>query len=170
MAHARRSFAAAVAAYAVVLGLMAARLPDRVPVHFGGDGAADAFASRGEAVAFLAVLGVAMAAVMGGLALWAPRIDLALVNLPRPDKAWWAATPEREAELRRRVAVDAWGLGAATFALLVAVELATWRAAGQAEPSLGPAFFVAVAAFVAGILAWSVWALRSRYRTPRDGS
>lgn len=143
-------------------------LPDRVPMHLGGSGQVDRWGSRTEAV-------VAMAAIFGGLALlfWVltlaiPRLPGSLLNLPARDKEWWLATPERHAELNRRIVGDLHILGAATLLLVVVVEVITMVQAHRPHPALGPGFWVIIAVYLVGVPGYCGYLVSVRYRVPRD--
>ncbi|GAA1539773.1 DUF1648 domain-containing protein [Nocardioides humi] len=163
---ARRWFAAAVAAYTAAWVLAAVLLPERVPVHFGLSGEVDRWAGRTGALVAFALIGAGVAALLWGAAALGDRVPLSQLNTPRKD--WWAATPERVAELRRRGRRDLEVIGAATMALLTAVLLGTVRAARAETPRLGAVFLALVAVYVVFVLVWVVRAHRDRRAAGED--
>jgi uncharacterized membrane protein len=147
----------------LVSGVVLVRGPQRVPVHFGADGASDRW---GDASTLLA-LDVAM--VVGGTVLfgavaWLVRVlPDDLVNLPH--KEYWLA-PERRRDAERKVAVWADTMGTAVNLLMLALTLVAARAATQPQPTgPTPVFAVLVVAFVA-VTAWSVVRMYRSFRLP----
>ncbi|MDT0200767.1 DUF1648 domain-containing protein [Nocardioides sp. AE5] len=165
---ARLVFWLSVLAYAGLWGVAAATLPERVPLHFGAIGEVDRWGSRTEALVTMGILGAAMALLFAALAHWTPRVPETLLNINARDKRWWLATPEREAELRRRLEVDLHVIAAATMVLLIAVEAVMIHTAHDAEPSLPWWFFLTFGAYLAFTIAWCAFLVLRRYRTPRD--
>lgn len=157
---ARRLFVGSIIVYAGVVVAAAFLLPDRVPLHFDGSGVPDSVGSRLEALVVFVVLGAGLAALFGGIGAWAPRIPLTYLSMSAASKDWWSATAEREDRMRRRVARDAWELGAATMLLLAAVCAATVRAARSTDPSLDAWFWGLVGVYVVVVAAWSVRSVR----------
>jgi len=160
----RAGLRAAVGTYAASVGLAAALLPARVPLHFGASGAVDRYGSRTEALVHFGLLGVGLLAVWAGCHQLVRRVGLQLVNVPHAD--YWKA-PEREPELRTRLQVDLDRLFAATF-LLCAVIAAATLVAARGDGRLPWWFGVGFAAY----LLWTareVWHLTTRrYRPPAD--
>lgn len=164
----RRAFLLTTAAYAASIAVAAVLLPERVPLHFAGSGEPDRWGSRAEAVLTFSLIGAGLALLLGGAAALMERLPLrsGLVNLPRKD--WWLATPEREAEARRRLRADLYGIAAVTMVFLVGVLGVTVAAARSDDPSLGWPFMVAVGLFVAATVVWAIWTSVVRYR-PVEG-
>ena len=156
------SFAAGAVAFAasIVGGAMA--MPDRVPLHYDLHGDPDRWASRGDALLTIGIIGVAVAGLFGLIGLLASRIPVGMFNVP--DRDWWAEAPEREAELRRRLRTDMFGLGGGVLLFFAVVIVLTTRASRTDPPQLDAWFSVALALFVGGVLAWVVYAVRVRYR------
>lgn len=166
MSLARAAFVAASVLYAGLLVAAYLLYPDRVPVHWDGGLAPDDFASRTSAVLFLAVVGGAMAVLFTGLVHGVGRIPVSLVNVPHKD--WWSATPERLAELRRRIADDTAVLGALTMVFLDVLLVATVVAARSDDQRLGAGPVVALVVYVVAMLAYCVYLPLRRYR-PDEG-
>ncbi|WP_181407589.1 DUF1648 domain-containing protein [Nocardioides sambongensis] len=156
----RAVFIGSCLAYAAAWVLACVRLPDRVPLHFGGGGDVDRWGGRTEALVTFAVLGLAMIALFAGLA--AVRVPTSMLNVPH--KEWWTATTEREERMRTMMREDGLRLGAATLLLLTAVLLLTVRAAGLAEPRLDGWFAVALGLYLAYLAGFTLHAFRVRYR------
>jgi len=163
---AARSFAAACAGYAAVLLVLAATLPERVPLHFGADLQVDRTGTRAELLVAAALAGVLIAVVFGGLARWAHRLPLHALNVPHP--GYWKA-PEHEVELRRRIRTDLLTVGAATLVFL-AVLFALVASAAAAGTGLSGWALVLLVAFLAGLVLWAAWLGTRRYRPPASSS
>lgn len=164
----RRAFLLTTVVYAASVAVASAVLPARVPLHFAGSGEPDRWGSRTEAVLTFGLIGAGLVLVLGGSAVLADRLPLrsGLVNLPH--KEWWLATPAREAEARRRLRADLYGLAAAVMAFLVGVLWVTVAAARSDDPRLGWPFMVAVGVLVVGVVLWTIWVSVVRYR-PVEG-
>lgn len=143
-------------------------LPDRVPLHFSGSGSPDRWGSRGEALLTVALVGGGLVLLFWLLARWVPRAPAELVNIAPADKRWWFSTDERSAELRRRIADDLYLIGAATLVLVVVIEAVTLAISHHEDPALPWWLLPIVGCYLAGLIAWSIWAVGRRYRTPRD--
>jgi hypothetical protein len=164
---ARRWFAAAVVGYAIVFCYAWVRLPATgVPLHFGLDGGADRFGTRSEALVYLAVLGVAMTALLGGLAEATGRGRLATGYLNVPYKQYWTR-PEHEPRMRALMAEDLFHIGAATLALLAVVGLGIVEAA-RGGASFLPWGGLATVAYCLFMVGWVVRAYTVRYRPPEE--
>jgi sterol desaturase/sphingolipid hydroxylase (fatty acid hydroxylase superfamily) len=140
------------------------RLPERVPIHFGGSGEADTWSSRTAALWVFAGLGLGTAALFAGLVWFLGRIPAEHMDVPHPE--YWKR-PEHLGRLRRLVAEDVWWLGASTLLLLAVLLVLVVRAAGMDEPRLGPWGPVAIGIYLLGVLARTAWVLTRRYAVPR---
>jgi hypothetical protein len=160
---ARRAFLALCAAYAAAVVAGYALAPDRVPLHFGLDGAADRTGTPEEWVLTAGLVGLGVALALGGLAAWVDRIPFDLVNVPHKD--YWAR-PENTAEVRAMLRADAYRLGAATMALLCVVVVTTVLAARSESPSLGLPFMVLLGVWLVSVLGWAFVGLPRRYAVP----
>jgi len=108
-------------------------LPDRIPVHFGIDGAADAW-TRSTAVAWFALPVVALALnvlVLGAAALSTrnPR----WINLPGKPRLL-ALPPERQQPVLLRLRAGLEALAPLITVIFSAIQLATFRAALGHDP------------------------------------
>ena len=159
---AERAFWSCCLVYAVVLGVLAATLPERVPLHFGADLEVDRSGSRAELLVAAALAGGLIALVVGGAARWTQRLPLDWVNVPHPE--YWK-TPQHEVELRRRVRTDLFALGAATLLVLCAMGTLV-GAAASAGTGLSGWAVVLLVGFLVGVVAWAVWLATHRYRPP----
>ncbi|WP_232676486.1 DUF1648 domain-containing protein [Nocardioides sp. R-C-SC26] len=158
----RRAFAVSCAAYVAAWVLAAVRFPAVVPMHFDVAGEVDRTASRGLALFFFAVLGVAMGGLMAWLGRTMRSTSTAWMNVPHKD--WWTATPDREQRMRTMMGHDLWLVGTATMTLLTTLLAWTALVSRRADPSVGPVLWIALGAYLALILGYSVHASRSRYR------
>lgn len=142
-------------------------LPDRVPLHFDGAGDPDRWGSRAEAVLTLGAVKAGMVVLFWGLASWVPRVPETLLNLPKRDKDWWLATPERRRRLDERIVWDLHVMGALTILFGVVVELFTIQSARN-ETGLGAWFWVALAGYLMAVLGYAGFMVAVRYRRPSE--
>jgi hypothetical protein len=156
------AFAASAIVLAVVLLVLAAVLPERVPLHFGPSLEPDAVGDRGTFLALAAGAGALVGGLLGGLAHWMDRVPLRAVNVPHA--AYWK-TPEREPELRRRLRVDLLVIGTLTLLLLAVVYGLTGEAA-VSDSRLSPWAYVVLAVYLAAVLGFCAWLGTRRYRPP----
>ena len=92
---ATRLLVGVVAAHGVFAAIVYDRLPDRIPVHFGADGAPDAFASPGlSSWFFMVFVSAVLALAIGLVSLSIFRIPPKWLNLPK--KAAFLALPEAD--------------------------------------------------------------------------
>ncbi len=161
-----RVFLVACLLHAAVVAVLAAVLPDQVPLHFGADLQADRAGSRTELLLAAAGTGVLLAALFGGLARWSHRMPLQSVNVPHAGH--WK-TPEHEGELRRRVRTDLLTIGATTLVFLAAMFSLVGRAA-VVGTGLSVWAVVLLGGFLTAVLGWCVWLTTHRYRPPATGS
>ncbi|WP_432562072.1 DUF1648 domain-containing protein [Kineococcus sp. SYSU DK003] len=150
-----------VLAFAAVV-LAAFLLPDRVPTHFGGSGAADDWSSRAGALTFLSLLTAGMTALFAGLAWWMPRVGWEWVNLPAKQR--WAELGLQD-EVRRRLRTDVLWTGSAMSLFEIAVTSAVVDAARSGTDRL-PGW--ALVAFVVWLVVFVGYAASTplRYRPP----
>jgi len=84
---ARTALVTAAVLYALSAISSALVLPDRVPLHFGADGAADRYGSRAEAGIGFAALGLGMLVLWLVVLQCLRRSSLDLFNVPHPAPA-----------------------------------------------------------------------------------
>jgi hypothetical protein len=156
------AFAASAIVLAVVLLVLAAVLPDRVPLHFGPSLEPDAVGDRGTFLALAAGAGALVGGLLGGLAAWMSRVPLGTVDVPHA--AYWK-TPEREPELRRRLRSDLLVIGTLTLLLLAVVFGLTGEAAVD-DSHLSPWAYVVLGGYLAAVLGYCAWLATRRYRPP----
>ncbi|NPC98471.1 DUF1648 domain-containing protein [Nocardioides sp. zg-DK7169] len=164
----RLAFTLTTAAYVVLLGAAATRLPERVPVHLGFMEHPERWGSRTETVALLGGAGLVLALAVVGAARVLPRQPLSSPWVDVPHHAWWAATPEREAVAQQRMAGGLYGLGAGAMLVMSAVLVSVVVTARAGEPTLGTPFLAAIGGGVGGLIIWSLWMSLFRYR-PEEG-
>jgi uncharacterized membrane protein len=163
---AHRWFLAAAGTFAAAWGWSLARLPDRVPVHFGGGGEPDRWAGRAEALWTFGLLSLAMALLFAGLVALIARAPAELVNVPNP--GYWKRT-EHLPQLRRLVADDLWLIGAWTLLLLAAVQVLVVRAARLPDPRLDGWAVAVLGLYLLAVLGRVGWMLTRRYAIPDPG-
>lgn len=138
------------------------QLPDTVASHFDGAGRPNGWAPKG---AFLALY-AAVVALMAGLFLIVPvllvRLPVALINLPNKD--YWLA-PERRQQTWAAIQVHLLTLGNATVALVLIVFQLAIRANLSQSPTLSPAIWILLAAFLGFAVTWTVRFFRA-FRLP----
>lgn len=173
---------ASLALYLVVVGAAAWELRgmERVPIHFGVDGAPDGWATPRGALA--------LSLLMPLLVLWLPLLSrLAIsfpsgINLNAGDKAWWMATGPRLARFERLLREQLLACVAAILLLVfVPVEALTWWVGAGGSPSNGagptpfitplfitPLFVTLMVVFVTAMIWWTVHLTRLFRRRPAD--
>lgn len=155
-------FAGGAAVFVVSLVVAGNLFPRRVPIHFDLGGDPDQWLARTDALVLFAIIGLAGGLVFGVLAAGATRIPVRMFNVP--DRDWWAATPEREAELRQRMRTDMFAFGGGFLLFLAVLTALTVRASRMVRPHLDGWFVAALVLFVASVLGWVVFMVRVRYR------
>jgi uncharacterized membrane protein len=144
------------------------QLPERVASHFGLDGLANGWMSRGGYVAFVCLIPLGVAAVFFGASALIRRLPAAWVNIPC--REYWLA-PERRAAtavfLRNRLG---WMLCliVVLFAELHVLTVLANRTVPARLPMAG--FALCLAAFVGSVLVWTVLLHLRINRTERPGS
>jgi uncharacterized membrane protein len=139
-----------VVAHGIFAAVVFDRLPERIPVHFGANGAPDAFASPGlSSWFFIVIVSAALALAIGLVSLAIFRIPPKWINLPKKAAFLMLPEPDRRAVLGV-VAAFTMLLGATVCAGLLAIHVAVALAAlGAVEtfPIAAP-FVVTSAVFV----------------------
>ncbi len=156
-----RLFAVAAAVYAAAFGYGASVWPARVPLHFGADGRATSYGPRPAALLLFAGVGVGLVALVVGCVASTRRTGLDLVNVPHAD--YWKATPQRVAELRRRIADDVRHVGAATLLFLAALLTLVTSAAVDGSGRLSGWWVALLVGYLGYVAGWTVWLVTRRY-------
>jgi uncharacterized membrane protein len=122
---------------ALVSGSLAAYpgLPERIPVHFGGDGRPDAWAERSlRAWLALPAVGAATVALLLGIAAWMPRRP-GMLNVPDKER-FLALPPARQAPIVHLVQLALEWMALFIVGLFGLIQIGAWRAA-HGLPSRG---------------------------------
>ncbi|MCF6745929.1 DUF1648 domain-containing protein [Blastococcus sp. KM273128] len=166
MGSGRSWFLAAAAACAAAWGWSLARLPERVPVHFGGAGEPDRWAGRAEALWTSGLLALGTALLFAGLVGLVGRVPAHSLNVPNPD--YWKR-PEHLPRLRALVAEDLWWIGAWTLLLFAAVQVLLVRAAQLPDPRLDGWAYAVLGLYLLAVLGRVGWMLTRRFAVPEPG-
>lgn len=161
----RRFFWLAVGVFVVGLAVSYAVLPERVPLHFGGDGTADRWGTPEQAVLEMAGVGLLVGVVMFTLAMSAWRLPFDFVSIP--DKEFWER-PENQRVARRRLQDDMYHVGGSLMLFLTAIQAYTILVADDASPSFWPWGVVLVSLFVVGLVVALVLRMRFYKRLPGE--
>ncbi|HHV21050.1 MAG TPA: DUF1648 domain-containing protein [Propionibacterium sp.] len=156
-------WSATAAAFVILWFWGALNLPDRVPVHLDITGAPTRWGSRWELLGVLGIAGPLTIALPALIATWIRRGGkLTHVNIPH--KEWWLAEPEREREVRRRVAFDLLAISFLTGVLFVGALAGTIVQARSPQPEtvMWPTWLLWIS--VAAIILYAVLASTVRYR------
>lgn len=141
----------------------AVRLPEHLASHFGASGAADGWSSRSDYLAFTIIITIVVVVGIPAIGLAATRGSGMTLNIPH--KEYWLR-PENRPELRRRLGSDLLFLAAITALLLAWIDVLVVRANESSVPSMGAASWIAIAAYIVVVLAWTVWVATKRYAVP----
>ena len=161
----RRFFWLAVGVFVAGLAVSWVVLPDRVPLHFGGDGSADRWGTPEEAVTEMALVGLLVGVLMFVLAMSAWRLPFDFVSIP--DKEFWQR-PENQRVARRRLQDDMYHVGGSLMLFLTAVQAYTVFVADDPRPSFYPWGVVLAVLFVAGLVVALVLRMRFYKRLPGE--
>jgi hypothetical protein len=147
----------------VTLGLLGAgvlrvvlawdQLPDPMASHFGADGVANGWLTRGRYFWLLAIVGGGIALLLGDIGILVRRLPRSIVNVPH--HRYWATDEHWPLALDRISAWMAW-LGVATTGLLLVILEMTVRANLDSEPLPGPAMWGSLGSYFAFVAAWLV--------------
>ena len=146
-----------------IIALTTPWLPPRIATHFGVDGQANGFMTRGTYLAFMAVV------VIGLPTLLSAGIGAAIHRAPGslniPNRDYWLAPPRREATVSYLVNHTAWlAAGIALFGGVTHFVLV--HANTLSPPRLEPAYiFGALGGALAAVALWVI-SLRRRFRLP----
>lgn len=149
-----------------VLAWQVAVLPDRVPTHFDSAGEADGWSSKAGAMAFSAVVPLAVVFPMPLLSLLAIRWPQS-INSPHRD--WWIATGPRLRRFERLMREDLWLISAATLVMLIAIQVGITETAVSGAGAMPMAYIWApMAVLFVGIGAVMIRMLGRRYGEQSD--
>ena len=143
-------------------------LPLRVASHFGANGVADGWMSRGAfGVTYVGTV-VLMVVLFGGISALVRRLPVGLINLPH--REYWLAPPRRE-ETLRRLDVDMGWMGLGTIVLLIVTFQLCLEANRNGTFRLSNAIWGVLAVYLVAMTAWLVrFVLRySQVPGSRDG-
>lgn len=161
----RRFFWLAVGIFAAGLVVSLVALPDRVPLHFGGDGTVDRWGTPERAVTEMAGVGILVGVLMLSLAMSAWRLPFDFVSIP--DKEFWQR-PENQRVARRRLQDDMYHVGGSLMLFLTAMQAYTLLVADDARPSFWPWGVLLAVLFVGGFVAALVLRMRFYRRLPGE--
>lgn len=149
--------------YALVVAWAATQLPpDGIPLQFGAGGRVNRIGNRAEALTPSIVLAVVILALGVGLVLLARHGPLRALNIP--NKEYWLAEG-RAPEVRRMLADDMALTMAGVLVFLALIPVWAVLGARGGDDALPDVVVVApVVALVVGLLVWTVWLARYRYR------
>ena len=141
----------------------AVTLPERVASHFGASGAADGWSSRTDYLVLNVIITALIVIGFPAIGLLATRGSGTALSIPH--KEYWLR-PENRAELSRRLTSDLAFFAAITTLLLAWIDVLVVRANQSQVPSLGASSWVALGAYLAVVLIWTVWMVTKRYAPP----
>ena len=148
------------AAAAAHLAYYYPRLPDTVASHFGHGGQPDDWSSkRTYTTVILAITGV-VAMTFLGMGAFLRRLPDDMINFPNRD--YWLAPARRDESLAAFVRM-LHGFGAATIALLIAMNQLVFDANLRPPARLGAASWLLIAAYLAFAALWTI-VLYRRFR------
>lgn len=148
------------AAAAAHLAYYYPRLPDVVASHFGPGGQPDDWSSkRTYTTVILAITGF-LAITFAGMGVFLRRLPDSLINFPNRDH--WLAPSRRDESLAAFVRM-LHGFGAATIALLIAMNQLVFDANLRPPARLGAASWLLIAAYLAFTVLWTI-VLYRRFR------
>ncbi|MBB2903300.1 putative membrane protein [Kineococcus radiotolerans] len=151
----------ALALVAVVVS--ATLLPERVPTHFGANGAADDWGTRTSAVTLQAATTAGLGALFAVLARQMPKVSWEWINLP--GKQRWAEAGLQD-EVRHRLRTDLLWMGSAMALLNTALTSSTVDATRSGTDGLPWWFFLAFDAWLVAMAGYVAFTGLVRYRLP----
>jgi uncharacterized membrane protein len=126
-------------------------LPQRVPIHFGADGRANAWTTHSQATVFFETLALAPA-IFIALSLLMRLLPTDLINLPHRD--YWLA-PERRSQTLDWISAQVAWMGCFNALFMAGIYWLTVQANNLQPARLPMGFFVPlVVAFLAAIGFW----------------
>ncbi|WP_432512264.1 DUF1648 domain-containing protein [Kineococcus sp. SYSU DK001] len=147
----------------IAVAVSATLLPERVPTHFGANGAADDWGTRTGAVASQAAITAGLAALFAVLAWQVPKVSWEWINLP--GKQRWAEAGLQD-EVRRRLRTDLLWMGSAMALLNTALTFSTVDATRSGTDRLPWWFFLAFGAWLVAMAGYVAFMVLRRYRLP----
>jgi hypothetical protein len=153
-----------VGVWAVRVALAWDRLPARMASHFDSAGAPNGWMSKAGFFAFDLLLGGGLGLLFVTAPRWLRHLPPEMVNLPASD--YWLAPQRIEASLRRIGPWMAW-LAVGTTGFILGISDLALQANLEGATLHGGGVRVAVAAFLFGIVIWSLLFYRA-FRRPRD--
>ena len=142
------------------------RLPDTVASHFGASGQPNDWSSKGTyTIVILAITGV-LALTFLGIGALLRRLPDDMINFPNRD--YWLA-PARRDESLEAFARMLHGFGAATIALLIAMNHLVFDANLRPPVRLGAASWLLIAVYLAFAACWTIMLYR-RFRVDTASS
>jgi Protein of unknown function (DUF1648) len=149
--------------YALATAWAAIQLPaEGVPLHFNASGTADRLGSRSQALTIAVLPGLVVLGLTIGLMLLVRYGPLKMMNIPH--KSYWLAE-QRQTQARRMLTADLALVMSVTLVFLA--QIPVWIALGARTggAALSPLLILGpIVAYIAGLLIWSVWLVRYRYR------
>lgn len=143
-------------------------MPDRVASHFGADGRADGWSSKGFFTVLMVVIDLMMFAMFYWSHVLLERVDARFISLP--NREYWltdANKPAAIAKMRDFMAE----FGVATLLLLIYAKISTIMANAGAEERLNSDVFLWVILIYLAYTVWWCVRLMRAYRLPQgEGS
>jgi hypothetical protein len=142
-----------------------AMLPDRVAIHFGGDGTADGWAPNDMNALFMTGMHILLFCVF----YFSPRLmflfPVKWISLP--NKGYWLQ-PSVVPRTKARISRFMWQFGVAMFLLLLVIGILAFQANMASTVRLNlTVFFTALGGFMLYTIAWTIAFLRA-FRLPPD--
>ncbi len=142
-------------------------LPERIAIHFGAGGWADAWGDAGLHAALTTAMHVAFFLVF----LYAPRWVFAVPGhwVRMPNRRFWP-DPARRAQTERKLERLMWPFGTAFFLFFFVTGLLTIEAHRTEPPRLNEAAFLGTLAVLLGVTVCWLVAWSREFRVPDDPS
>lgn len=149
--------------YALSVNWAAGQLPaNGVPLRFSAAGEITGVGSRGDALTVWVCLGLGMLALGAALVMLARRGPLRIMNIPH--RSYWMAR-QRQPVVRRMISTDMAAIMSVTIVFLALLPLWTVEGTRATAAAVAPSlFWVPTTIYLAGLVSWSVWLPRRRYR------
>lgn len=142
-------------------------MPDRVASHFGSDGQADSWSSKGSFTALMALVDLMMFAMFYYTHVLLEQVDSRFLSLP--NREYWLTKQNKPAAIAKMRDFMA-EFGVATLLLLMYAKISTIMANTGSEERLNSGILLGVIIiYLAYTLWWCVRLVRS-YRIPEGGA